>query len=271
MAPVSAGAETRTDARRALLARLVDHAALFPPASMSMADAIAEDARARTGADAWLLGRFVCPMSRLDELSEAYADGGDVLPLSVVLDGPFGDVGLLEGLDGRFRVESVESRLPPDADPGALTGAAGEVYLELPPDERLEARLDAVAAAGLRAKLRCGGERVPSPAGVGRFVRACRERGLALKATAGLHHPLPAAGDHGFLNLLAAAVFGDEEAALAETDPAAFGVAADAFAWRGRTASAEEVAGVRERLLVGFGSCSFRDPVDGLRALGMLA
>src|ERR1019366_6431423 len=35
------------DARRALLQRLIDHAALFPPASMTMPEALAEDRRAR--------------------------------------------------------------------------------------------------------------------------------------------------------------------------------------------------------------------------------
>ena len=33
------------DARRAALGELIDHAALFPPASMSLEDALAEDAR----------------------------------------------------------------------------------------------------------------------------------------------------------------------------------------------------------------------------------
>src|SRR5579875_2308885 len=91
---------------------------------------------------------------------------------------------------------------------------------ELPQDEEralalVEAgreRQDEVAARGLRAKIRCGGERVPSVEELAAFVRDCRERGIVFKATAGLHHAYPtAAGEHGFLNLLAAAVFGDEE------------------------------------------------------------
>jgi hypothetical protein len=43
------------DARRALLQRLFDHAPLFPPASMSLPDALDEDRRARAGPDAWML------------------------------------------------------------------------------------------------------------------------------------------------------------------------------------------------------------------------
>ena len=88
------------------------------------------------------------------------------------------------------------------------------VYLEGVP-------LDEVAARGLRAKIRCGGERVPTAEEVAEFVRGCRSRGLVFKATAGLHHAYPtASGEHGFLNLLAAAVFGNEEEALREKPPA---------------------------------------------------
>src|SRR5215469_7226329 len=88
------------------------------------------------------------------------------------------------------------------------------VYLEGVP-------LDEVAARGLRAKIRCGGERVPTAEELADFIRGCRSRGLVFKATAGLHHAYPTdAGEHGFLNLLAAAVFGDEEEALRERPPA---------------------------------------------------
>ncbi len=54
-----------TEIRRALLGSLIDHAALFPPASMTMEDAVAEDRVARAGPYGWLLARFVCPASRL--------------------------------------------------------------------------------------------------------------------------------------------------------------------------------------------------------------
>src|ERR1051325_11582596 len=68
------------------------------------------------------------------------------------------------------------------------------------------------------SKLRCGGARVPTRNEVGVFIRRCRDEGTRLKATAGLHHALPTDGEHGFLNLLAACVFGDEETMLATRD-----------------------------------------------------
>jgi hypothetical protein len=137
------------------------------------------------------------------------------------------------------------------------------VYLEGVP-------LDEVAAQGLRAKIRCGGERVPSPEELAQFVRGCRSRGLVFKATAGLHHAYPTAGgEHGFLNLLAAAVFGDEEEALRER-PHAFALDAASFRWRDREASPARLADVRGSLFHSIGTCSFFEPVEELEGLGIL-
>jgi hypothetical protein len=246
--------QAHTDARHAALARLIDHAALFPPASMAVADALAEDRRVRAGAEGWIVNRFVCPASQLDALGPAR------LPLAVVLD---------TDAHGRLddpRVEAVE--VPPGRDPGPVTELAAEIYVERPLEEL--SWLDLLAASGLRAKVRCGGGAVPPVAALAAFVRSCRGLSLSFKATAGLHHPVRREGEHGFLNLLAAALFGDEEEALAEEDPGAFRLDRDVFAWRGREAAPPEVARARAELFVGFGSCSVREPVDELRALGVL-
>jgi hypothetical protein len=230
------------DARHALLGRLIDHAPLFPPASLPLDEALAEHERARAGEHAWLLGRFVVPSSRLAELGDAE------LRLSVVLDGPNLSEHI-ELLDPR--IEAVE--VPPGVEPPAY--ASAEVYLE----GRVE--------PAFRAKVRCGGPRVPSVEELAAFIRACREQEVVFKATAGLHQALPADGQHGFLNLLAACVFGAEEEALRDE---AFELDAESFRWRDRAAGPEELARVREELFAGFGSCSFEEPVDELKALGIL-
>jgi hypothetical protein len=242
-----------TDARCALLARLIDHAALFPPASMSVADALEEDARLRVSEHRWIVGRFVVPASRVAELGDV------VLPLTVVLDADAPD---------DPRIESVESRA--GADPEALVGLAQEVYVEvpLPAGDGPPAELERLAAVGLRAKFRCGGASVPSAEALGAAIRRCRELGLVFKATAGLHHALPTGAEHGFLNLLAAAVFGDEARALEARD---LRLDADAFTWGDRVAGADEVARTRSELFAGFGSCSVAEPIDELTNLGVLS
>jgi hypothetical protein len=137
------------------------------------------------------------------------------------------------------------------------------VYLEGVP-------LDEVAARGLRAKIRSGGQRVPTVEELAEFVRGCRSRGLVFKATAGLHHAYPTAeGEHGFLNLLAAAVFGDEEEALRDGPPA-FSLDPASFRWRDREAPPARLADVRASLLHSIGTCSFFEPVEELEGLGIL-
>ena len=238
------------DARRALLGHLIDHAALFPPAEMSMSDALEADRRARASEDAWLLGRFVCPSSRLAEL------GDEQRALSLVVDGDDG------GGVSDARVESLELR--------SVARYAGEVYVELPLDDSLDERLDELVANGLRAKVRCGGESIPPVEDLARFIRGCRERELVFKATAGLHHAYPTGtGEHGFLNLLAAAAFGEEEEALSAPH-GSFELDADSFRWGPRRAGASVLAQARGTLFRSIGSCSFFEPVEELRALGVL-
>ena len=240
------------DARAALLERLIDHAPLFPPASLALPDALEEDRRARESRHAFMLGRFVCPASRFDELPDV---GRGV---SVVLDTAAPD---------EARVEALE--VPPRAPPPELSHPP-EVYVELPLDGDLDERLDELAGRGLRAKVRCGGASVPDVEELARFVRACRERGVVFKATAGLHHAVARNGEHGLLNLLAAAVFADEERALSEQDASAFALDEAAFGWRERKASQAKVSHARRELLHSIGSCSFFEPVEELEALGVL-
>jgi len=241
-----------------LLEGLIDHAALFPPASMSLEDSLAEDRAARESPHAALLNRFVVPAARLAELPAEHA------PLSVVL-ASVADAELVAGADG---VEAVELLLdgarPRSADLvagyRALRPLGVETYFELVLDESwrdsLPAAIGAVAAVGGRVKLRCGGAVTPSVEQVALVVAACRDAGVPFKATAGLHHAVRRGDEHGFLNLLAATAAppGRIEAVLAEEDHAAL-----------------ELDGADRTLFTSFGSCSWREPVDDLVELGLLS
>jgi len=240
----------------ATLERLVDHAALFPPASMGIEEALAEDRRARSSAEAWMLGRFVAPASKLAALQEAA--GGGLPALSVVLDGD--DLGAaLERAAAAPGVEAVEVLAP---DPSGLRervdaalGPQVEVYVEGADPRTL--------SEGLRGKVRCGGatrEAYPSVEELAAYVEGAAAAGTVFKATAGLHHPVRTGHVHGFLNLLAACEAarrgGDVIAALAEEHGDA-------------VVAALPGPEVRE-LFAGFGSCSFAEPVEDLKRLGVL-
>lgn len=224
-------------AARAVFGRLIDHAPTFPPAQLSVAEAIEEDRRARASDESWILGRLAWPASKLAEL------GDEDRELTLILDAA--------APEGDPRVQAVEGR----GDPADFVGRAEEVYVE-------GGDLDEIARFGLCAKIRCGGERVPTIDELADFIHGCRERTLPFKATAGLHHAVRQNGGHGFLNVLAAALF--EEDALAEEDAEAFRVTDTEFRWRDRFAPPSR------GLFVGFGSCSFFEPVDELKAIGLV-
>ena len=228
---------------------------MFPPAELPLDEALADHEAALASDAAWLVKRFVCRASSLAALPPHTPHR-----LSVVIDVPWSARPPLHD----ERIEAIE--LPPPTDLAALAAAAPEVYVELPPG----ADLATIAALGLRAKIRCGGATVPTVEELAAFVGECKRLGLPFKATAGLHHAVRTGAAHGFLNVLAAAVFDDEAAALAEDDAAAFTLAPEGFGWRDRHASAAEISAARRNLFTSIGSCSFTEPVDELRALGAL-
>jgi hypothetical protein len=237
--------------------RLIDHAALFPPANMSLEDALAEDRAARASPYAPIIGRFVVPSDRLADLPEERP------ALSVVLRN--GDLDRVREASG---VEAVEQRLdgprprPADliASHRALEPLGVETYYELVLDDAwrdsVPAAIGSIAALGASVKLRCGGEFTPSVEQVALVIASCREAGVPFKCTAGLHHAVRRGDEHGFLNILAAttAPAGRLAAVLAEEDPGAL-----------------ELDGADRALFVGFGSCSWREPVDDLVELGLLS
>ncbi|SNS23518.1 hypothetical protein SAMN04488107_1815 [Geodermatophilus saharensis] len=262
-----------------------DDAALFPPGDAPMAAAVPahRELRARLGD---LVGPFVVPAARLDELAAHLGDGG---PLGVSLIAAAGDLPAAAagvGSDPRLRLAAVEVPVVADADAAreALAVAAGvvpdgvPVAVEVPRTAPRDAVLDALAGTGARAKLRTGGLRAdlfPSAGELAGTLAACVARGVAVKCTAGLHsalaHTDPATGfaHHGFLNVLLAADAlasgATAEAAsdeLARTDPAA--VAGAVRSW-----PADRAARARA-VFTSFGTCSVLEPVDDLVALGLL-
>jgi len=134
-------------------------------------------------------------------------------------------------------------------------------------------------------KIRCGGleaSAIPEVAAVAAAIATCRATDIPLKATQGLHHPFRhhdrelEAEVHGFINLFAASALAYVHDLpvktlidiVAETDPDAFVVEPEILGWREYSASADEIARARRSVLTSFGSCSFSEPRDDLRALG---
>jgi hypothetical protein len=288
-------------ALQALLDGLVDYAGLFPPAALPMDAAVRNYARYRSGVTRNLLGRFVLPVTRLDEFVRAVSglaaatDDGP-WPLAV-LAGPSdaSTIAAFNGLHGaRWAIDTIEAKASALAEVEAIAQAFGgyTVYVEIPVAEDPTMLVQAIGTAHLRAKIRTGGvtaEAFPAPHAVLRFLSECVQRQVPFKATAGLHHPLrgeysftyaanAARGTmYGFLNVFLAATLlhaGYEPSALfallEERDPAAIVADAHGISWRGLHVSAAQVAQARTRFAGSFGSCSFEEPVQDLAALQLL-
>ncbi|MFI7647593.1 hypothetical protein ACIBTZ_16140 [Micromonospora sp. NPDC049460] len=276
----------------ALLDGLVDDAAVFPPGSAPLPDAVAAHRRHRASWYADLVGPLLVPASRLPELA-GLLDPGKEIEVGVIGDVPVARLDEARaGVDPRIRVRQVEAAVAKrgeDPLPGLteLVGLARRarradgpaVYAEVPLTFGLMGALDALAAAraeGLpvAAKFRTGGlaaELFPTPAELAAVICACRDRGLPFKLTAGLHeavrHLDPETGftHHGFANVLAATLAAAEGAGvervaelLTATDP------------RPLVQRVEDALAVARPLWVGFGSCSILEPLTDLIRLGLV-
>jgi len=225
-------------AQEELLTHLIDYAGLFPPASLSMEEAVRNYDAYRRGEYRWMLGRFIVPAARWREVPLDFQ-------MSVLGDVPY---------------EMIETK--EIVEPNGRT-----VYVEGVPIPELAKR-------GLRAKIRTGGvtpDAFPSVEVIARFIRECRDHRVPFKATAGLHHPLrcvkpltyepdaPTGTMHGFLNVFMAAAKPDRAEEILRSSEISFD-----------DVSADDIAVMRRTFAISFGSCSFEEPIAHLKELGWL-
>ena len=343
---------------------LIDYAGLFPPARLDLDTAVANYARYRSGADAWMLGRFIISARQLAELTDKqarqFSDSGEPFRFSVLVGGgttvtmalkqlaadsavihTFAgkhgtavSIGVLEmrladeilaaadpartteflgacgailkeaGLDGR----EIFVEAPLAAPAGSLAGAGTAAEADLDWQEPLRAAIAGLAGCGnnggggvpgaamdgcagilsrVGCKVRCGGVEAaafPPAERIALALAECRNHGLPLKCTAGLHHPVRFfsteydAKMHGFFNVFGAGLLAwardlPQESitrCLRDEEAASFRFGPDGFTWEDFRLDALEVAEGRHRFMTGFGSCSFDEPRDDLRSLGLL-
>lgn len=286
----------------ALLHTLVDYAGLFPPASLSMDAAVANYAAYRVDPHGWMLGRFVVPVARLDEMTRAaqtaWRNSHPWRLSALIGEDLTGDVAKIDAFNAASRQGIVDAVEVKASSVDAIAQVAKTIpreiktYVEIPVADDPRALIAAVAEHKLRAKIRTGGvvpEAFPPVDHIARFIRECYTVGAGFKATAGLHHPLrstraltyqdngPRGVMHGFLNVFLAAVFqyngltrGDAVTIMSAESPAGVAFGDDAVTWKDYSVTLGEIQTVRRRFAVAFGSCSFREPVDDLIQLGLL-
>ncbi len=299
---------------------VVDYAGLYPPAQLPLQEAITNYYHYRRSGDCWMLAHFVIGAQRLDELAALFAEHPYLLdegPLSfaVVGQGGLTEEDFLENLRedaaaihlfsetfaNQANVAQYEVKLPLLGDAAAVAQLAhnAQAVLNLPTfyeltlgqnwaeNVRMAVAGLAEAGNGVGAKLRTGGlvaEAIPTVQQVAHVLITCRDAGVPLKCTAGLHHPVRqyqaevSAKMHGFVNVFGAAMLAQSEKfspsqlslVLDEEQPDRFKFDERGFHWHVYEVKADEVAAARQSAIISFGSCSFDDPRTELRQLGWL-
>jgi hypothetical protein len=282
---------------------------------------------------AWMLGRFIVPVSRLEEF---HAEAHRLLPsrtptpdedapaavaaappkpweeawkISAIIDGD-----LNENLDAIFafnhehenpkhglaNIDAVEIKAPDvefidrtmDSIPDELFP-----FFEIPLSGAAKGAdvrgfVACLAGSDAAAKIRTGGvtpDAIPSIGAIADFLTIAAAADVPFKATAGLHHPIraehpltyepqcPRAVMHGFLNLFLAAALARQRRKpaeivdlLTETSPKSLEFGNNGIRWRDILVSIENLDETRDMFALSYGSCSFEEPVEDLKRLGML-
>lgn len=295
---------------RFLLEHLIDYAGLFPPAELPMAEAVRNYADYRRSEHSWMLGRFIVPVSRLDEFEQAAAEywpreSEDGYWKLSVLGGVNleADMARINSFSRRFTVaenrpvmiDTIEFKA---ASIGEFEAAMRVMhptltcFVEIPINDDPRELIKAIGAEGAFAKVRTGAvtaDGFPGSQHLARFLATCAEEDVAFKATAGLHHPLrsvnrltykpdsASAMMHGFLNVFLAAAFAQNGMSverltelLNEISPEAFRFEQDAVFWRDEMLVVSHIRNTRNLFAIAFGSCSFTEPIEDLQRLQLL-
>lgn len=270
----------------ALLAGLIDDAAVFPPGNAPLEVAVHRHIANYTAAYAGLIGPLLIPASDVETL---------LTDVHSVSDRPL-EIGLIArpGVDPSV-VLSALKRLESDANvtavgaelgwfPGWRNLAIGDLplTLEIPRGVDRNRALEDVRAgvdeAGhvVQAKFRTGATPTwewPDETELAAFIHDCARLGVPFKLTGGLHHAVRAEHDgepqHGLLNVLLAVHSAGRDGALVAVELLL--AQRDAGLLTDAVLDLDETDATRLRsLFTAYGCCEVTDPVGELDALGIL-
>ena len=193
-------------------------------------------------------------------------------------------------------IVQLEMLAPADVDLAKLNEAAAlladlklQTFWETPAEsaEQTIALLARAKQSTFGYKLRTGGvtaDAFPGSVQITRAILASTKHHIPIKFTAGLHHPVRGFRDevktemHGFLNVLGAGVLSAEHhwdeaqtvEMLEDQRSSSFEFHDTVFAWRDWEITLDRIK-ARRKFVTSFGSCSFDEPREDLRALNLLS
>lgn len=255
-----------------LFERMFDDAALFPPGNAPMAAAVADHGEQLRGPYGPLVGPFVCSAARLSELTAELEAQSTALELALVSGHTEFDPAIDAALaETRISLRAIEVRM--EADDSAPVAPEGvDLFLEYP--------WDATPAipAGAARKMRTGGlqaSHFPTDEELAEGIHSCVTNDIPFKLTAGLHDAIRWSDmvtgfeHHGFLNVVLATHAATEGGDAAQLSTILSGRNSTEIADRIRQLRNDEVTAIRG-MFRSFGTCSVADPINDLRALGLL-
>nr|WP_290225725.1 hypothetical protein [Trichocoleus desertorum] len=282
----------------ALFSAIVDYAGLFPPAQLSLQTAMANYVQYQASPHDWMLGRFILPISRLEDFITLLPTFSlQEWPLSLLISGDAATaLEQVRSLNSNHQaaVQALEfPPLTPDKIAALDLLLPIETFFEIPLDQDLTPYLAILRDQKASAKIRTGGVTAaafPSAIQLCEFIFACAQAQVSFKATAGLHHPLPGsypltyepesevAAMPGFLNvaLVSSLVYWQkitaQEALSLLRDQTAnqFLLTDHAISWNQHQINLLELTTARKQMFRSFGSCSFTEPIAGLREMQLL-
>ncbi len=288
----------------ALTENLFDYAGIYPPAALPLDQAVQNYLAYLKGKEAGLVAKFVCGVTRLEELG-ALLNQPKPIEITVVAP-PSSDIEEWESnlayaakamtdfqnrFESKATIEAFEIRIPsPVGLDDRLKDLQGfrdvEVFVELPwCPEQADLLYALSESEAFYAKARLGGaaaDAFPNAEVVANFISNCTSLDLPYKLTAGLHHPFPTLDSatkgkmHGFINVgVAAGLCLLEDLSLAELreilecDSTEFKIDGDKLTVLEYDFDIEAAIEARE-LFLGIGSCSIEEPRQDLIQFGFM-
>jgi hypothetical protein len=308
----------------ALMSGTIDYAGIFPPGDLPLEEAINNYRKYLDDNDVWMLRSFVLPISKLKELEKHMKlfSEDKKIQLSLVVSkskstDEFKQICLqdlekinsyLDKYKNIVHVSSLEIPLPPvDISIGVLesvsylasslnTKAFCEMTRPLSQDwiVNMKEVMKTIKEFNLNSpdhvigyKLRSGGvkaELFPTAEQVAFVLSESINKGIPIKFTAGLHHPIRMYRNevqtkmHGFLNIFIGYILQKHngldvkqiEEILCDVNGANFKLTDQEIKWKNYKADLKEIRNIRDNLLRSFGSCSFDEPREDLENLGIM-
>jgi hypothetical protein len=258
--------------------RILDYAGMFPPAKLPLDAALRNFQSYQHHEHADYLSRFVIPVGQVPDLPSSNRP-----PLTVL-------VNEISATLRDLKADSIEVPWQEDLSLALLDlSFPGNIFIELDWRKPYAPLMAAIAKRSPRlgVKLRTGGvtpESIPPSKAIAEFLLCAAQHKLPLKATAGLHSPVPhddpdmGARMHGFLNFFCAGFLayserGDLEAitgVLEDFSYEDFSFGEHSMRCGTFEFSVQEIERLRSRWLPSFGSCSFLEPIEHLKTHGLI-